>query len=231
MKQLITQHNAGDIGHDYVPSFGMLKHSLLERDLSFVTHIVFHTTGVGVYRREEKLKALGLAKDMLEVTTWTYQNIMPDSGHFVIGENGDIAQTVPVKFAARHVGASRSNAYRSRTIMKLTLPSWYTSDELSGLETAQRFTSLQSAWRMGSCNKVSIGIELVMPRHISDPLPPEQLAPIVALLSRLKLLVPAIKYITTHSHVHPIARTVKGQPYDLTAHHHEQLKTVIPELV
>lgn len=227
MKQLIINHNAGDLGNDYIPSLGILQNRLLKRDMKAVTHLIFHTTGIGVYRREAKLRALNVAAGMLEVVAWTYQNIMPDSGHFVIGNHGYAIQTVPVSYKALHVGANKSSSYTQ--VSPRNLPDWWWHSGSTGF--VRGLDCLHSAWRTKSCNEVSIGVELVMPRTITEALPTAQLNGAKLLADKIRELIPSIEYVTTHSHVHPLARTVKGLPYDLTEHHHAQLKSVISELV
>lgn len=202
-----------------------LKNKLLElRDVSKITHIVVHTTGVSIYKNrldKPDIKPLGLAKGV----AWTYQNIMDDSGHFVVAADG-IGQTVPVKYSARHVGGQDHNLY-APILKEMWLPQWWhhETDKYPLLKESTR-----RAWKKGSCNAVSIGVELLPPRTIKGSFDAKTLENAKILLRELLEKYPQVEYVTTHARVCPTKRTSKNKPYDLFDHLWKQLETECRDL-
>lgn len=189
------------------------------RNLDKITHIVLHETGVGIYKREQKLGT----SDGLELALYVYEKIMPYSAHYVVGPTGTPAQTLSMTQIAQHVGSTNTRAYRRLDDAKqvATIPQWWRS---RSKDHPNQVPSLVEAWKLGSVNACSIGIEIVPPRTRGEALPGVQVQSVAYMIDLICKAVPSIRYITSHCLVHPLSRTtVSGKPYDMTLTRYQQI--------
>ena len=222
-------------GPDFFPGFAY-RHKLLKtRPLTQITHIVLHTTGVGLYRWRKRKKHLAHATDT-ELAKWVYGSIMKSSGHFAVGASGEVTQFVPLDHIAQHCGTGSRPllTYFGRYFDKngktlLThMPEWwrdYMTRQVKLQQESELMHCLEQAWSKKSCNAVSVGIEVCIPEDRIGPLTAQQSASVSELCSALSIELPSIRWIVSHCLVHPLARTAKGgKPYDMLMHQYEQIK-------
>ncbi len=214
----------------YLPSLGVIKCVFAIR--ATISGIVIHTTGGGVIRRWKRQKARFREHSPFDTAVRIYTRIMKASGHYVVGQEGQIVQLVPEHLAAWHVGSRKVNHYR-RNWMRPKYQWW--AEKWSGYDSPLELADgklwqpyhedapvhWRTRWRArhGSCNSNTIGIEVVPPNH--DP----RSAWSDACWTSLTRLILDIGYrtalpierqrIVSHSDVHPIARTTRtGHPWD-----------------
>jgi hypothetical protein len=204
-------------------SLALRKSKLALRDVSKITHVIIHTTGVNIYRRldRDEMKPLGLAKGV----AWTYQNIMEASAHFVVASDG-IGQTNPVKYRAQHVGSKDGRFYRP--IKDKYMPLWWIKE---ARDNDSLRLSATRAWRTGSVNEVSVGIEILPPRARKNHFDVPTIVNLRKLLADLLDRLPNVEYVTTHARVCPTSRTAKDKPWDLFEHLWNQVRSECRDIV
>lgn len=199
-----------------VPGLGY-RQGLLERRAQPPVGVVVHTTGAGIlarFAREGHEKGDATSHD---TAVRVYATIMPDSGHYVVGALGECTQVVPEYAVARHVGSAKSRAYYLPRERWLTpVMAWWHErwpDHHSPLELAGGLF-----WRGGSCNRSTIGIEVVPPLSgARDAWSAECWATLARLVSDVcaRHGIPVDReHVVTHSDAHPLSRTARGSPWD-----------------
>lgn len=121
--------------------------------------IIIHTTGSGPWRRW--YNAQQRYSSPHDAARFVYRRISKNSPHFVVcGETGNVAQLVPLEFAAWHTaGAGMGWRYSRRAFQNL--PEWW----------RERWPELRGPgdlldgrlWRQGTANRLTIGIEVSPP--------------------------------------------------------------------
>jgi hypothetical protein len=212
------------------PGLGYSRGLLAERGRP-ATAIVIHTTGGGILARFRREGAAKGDKTPHDTAVRVYQRIMPDSGHYVIGQSGEVTQVVPETHVARHVGGAKSAPY-------LTGGPWH------GTKDAKRFAWWHARWAglasprdlaggllwapgprgnhrpdAPSCNAGSIGLEVVPPlMSATAPWSDECWAAIAMVVEGVsgRHGIPLDRdCVVTHSDAHPISRTTPhGVPWD-----------------
>ena len=214
----------------YTPSVGVRKALYAPR--AAISGVVIHTTGGGVLRRWKRQRVRYREHSPFDTAVRIYTRLMSASGHYVVGQQGQVVQLVPEHLAAWHVGSRKSRLYRKRWIRPkyqwwedrwshLDSPLDLANGELWSPYPRDADVSWRTRWlsRHGSCNANTIGIEVVPP--IDGP----RLAWSDSCWQVLTQLTVDICYrnqcpvererIVTHSDVHPISRTTRsGHPWD-----------------
>lgn len=195
---------------------------LRDRQLDTITHIVLHETGVGIYRRAQQLKTT----NGLELALHVYEKIMPFSGHYLIGPTGTPVQTASLAKEAQHVGARGSRHYERLDNDVSHLPLWWRT---RSAKHPHMVPSMLSAWKGGSVNNISAGIEIVPPPRGGEELPGVQVQSVAYMIDLLCKKLLNVCYITTHTLVHPISRTtLSGKPYDMRMDRYQQIVDALP---
>jgi hypothetical protein len=198
--------------------------------------VVVHTTGGGIlarFRREGRAKGDRTPHD---TAVRVYRHIMPQSGHYVVGQRGECVQVVPEGLCAWHVGGAGSAPYW-REHWRTPATAWWVQRwpdldsprELAGGRLWDPYIIGPSigarvkaplSWGKGSANAWSVGIEVVPPESgAADEWSPECWATVRALVRDVcaRNGIPCEReYVICHSDAHPLARSVKGQPWDLS---------------
>lgn len=206
--------------------------ALPDRTADVITHICWHTTGVGVRKRAGKTLKLIIDGEMkrvdeasvTEAALYVYQNIMQDyAAHFVIGLDGEIVQTTRLLKKAQHVGTPKSWSK-----IYLHAPQWW---------AYMRSTLEHPLPKDGtSFNMMSIGIEFVSPAR-NGVFTDKQTIAAAILRNELTIkLGKRLLFQVCHSLVRPDpymingkktgGRTLEksGKPIDLTLAQQDQLK-------
>lgn len=214
----------------YTPSLGVRKKAYAPR--ATASGIVVHTTGGGVTRRWKRQRIRFREPSPFDTAVRIYTRIMKASGHYVVGQDGQVVQLVPEHLAAWHVGSRKAKRYRRRWMRPKYAwwaerwPEHRSPISLAGGDLWKPYhedapVSRRTRWasRHGSCNANTIGIEVVPPTESA------QAAWSDACWQALTLLMEDICYrnsiplererIVSHSDVHPLARTTRtGLPWD-----------------
>lgn len=214
----------------YVPSLGVKKVVYAPR--ASVSGVVIHTTGSGPYRRWKRQGQRLKENSSFDTAVRIYTKIMKASGHYVVGQDGQIVQLVPEHLAAWHVGSRKANLYRRnwmRDKYKWWQERWPGYDSPLELADGKLWApypddapvSWRTRWvsRNGSCNANTIGIEVVPPDHGSRAAWSDACWTSVILLTQdicYRNRLPLERQrILSHSDVHPISRTTRsGHPWD-----------------
>jgi hypothetical protein len=122
--------------------------------------VVVHTTGAGPYKRHTAdPERFPMPYD---AALHIYRHISPYCGHFLVcGESGQICQLVPLDMVAWHVGSKGAWRYK--------LPAWDKGKGLGWWHTrhpgkkSPRGLLGGSLWRKGSCNALTVGVEVAPP--------------------------------------------------------------------
>lgn len=194
--------------------------------------IIVHTTGAGVLRR---FREEGLAHEdttPLDTAVRIYSRIMGASSgfaapHYVVGQDGRCVQVCRETFAAHHVGAVTEFGFRRLAAKRLyALPTVVWS---AGCKWwFERWPHVRSPldlaggqlWAGGSCNRNTIGVEVVPPdvdRPSEEPWSPacwETLRELLPDISERRHIPWEREHIITHSDAHPVARSTKGRAWD-----------------
>lgn len=214
----------------YMPSLGVRTKSYAPR--AAVSGVVIHTTGGGVTRRWKRQGSRFKEPSPFDTAVRIYTRIMKPSGHYVVGQGGEVVQLVPEHLAAWHVGSRKVTRYR-RNWMRPKYQWWadrwrgYDSPlEIAGGELWKPYhedapVHWRTRWRSrhGSCNANTIGIEVVPPidgprLSWSDSCWQSLTQLTVDICYRSSLPVERGR-IVSHSDVHPICRTTRsGRPWD-----------------
>lgn len=213
------------------PGRGYLRGRLLPR-AGPARALVIHTTGGGVVRRHEREGARYHEETPFDTACRVYRTIMDASGHYVVGQAGQIAQVVPEDLCAWHVGGGRSAPYWSRwgwghgeryDWWRERWPGLDSPRDLAdghlwdpyviGPGLAARARAPRS-WGRRSANAWSVGVEV---EH-ADEWAPEawrSLARLVGDVAARHGIPLAREHVPTHSDVHPLSRTTRyGSPWD-----------------
>lgn len=202
---------------------GFLRGKYDKRSLDNIRAVVIHTTGGGIIRRWRRERARFPSHTPFDTALRVYHKLMDAGPHYVVGQEGRVAQTCPHEYAAWHVGKSQSWAYWSKNALRRSSKyDWW----------RERWPALQSPaeladgflWRGGQCNPNVLGIEVVPP--IADPTGRGPWSPACERsLVRLCLMlsetynIPLSKYhFFGHSDAHPHRRTEKSRPWDPTVY-------------
>lgn len=195
------------------PGLGFKRGKLQRFERSSYSAIVVHTTGMGIHR---KAKRLGL--DPFGTTLKVFSQQTDASGHYVVGQAGQVAQIIPENIPAWHVGGKNSKKYnRARWWEKPQVawwrerwPQFYTPRDLAGGRlwglSDERFT----------CNGNTVGIEVVPPPD-NGPWSAacwRTLGKLCWDISGRRDIALALETVLSHSDAHPFARSAKGKPWD-----------------
>ena len=179
--------------------------------------VVVHTTGGGVVARYLREGARKGDATPFDTGVRIYTTIMEDSAHYVVGQAGECVQVVPESLAARHVGGSGSVVYARPQSQWMTSGLGWWGDRWPDLATPYELAGGQ-LWRGGSCNRSTVGVEVVPPLSgARGAWSPECWAALAALVSDVcaRHGIPADReHIVTHSDAHPASRSAKGAPWD-----------------
>lgn len=204
------------IASRFVAGLGYRRGLLAERELPPVGAVI-HTTGSGPlarFIREGKRKGDATP---FETAVRIYATIMNDSAAYVVGQRGECVQVVPESHVARHVGSAGAAVYaRPRARWMTPAVAWW----------GERWPELASPhalaggllWRDGSCNRSTIGVEVVPPESgARGAWSPECWATLASLVLSIcgRYEIPVDReHVVSHSDAHPISRSAKGAPWD-----------------
>jgi hypothetical protein len=215
------------------PGLGWAQGKLLPRVGAPVATVV-HTTGGGIIARFEREGRAKGDRTPHDTAVRVYGTIMPESGHYVIGQRGECTQLVPEDSCAWHVGGRGSDAYwRDNWQTKTTAwwaarwPDLDSPRELAGGRLwspyivpptlAQRIRRPLS-WGRGSANAGTYGLEIVPP--VDSPTGPwspdcwRTLARLVLDIHARRSMPLTREHVISHSDAHPIARSTARGPWD-----------------
>lgn len=184
------------------------------------THIIVHTTGAGLAARVKAPEKAAwraahpeAARSTFGAGVWVYCNANDAAPHVLIGQRGERANLVPEELIAWHVGSAGAQKYGSALWARPKIYQWW-RERWAGLTSPRDF----GVWSTGSCNAVSLGVEVACP--LEDPTGPwsdaawARLAALVREWSDRYGIPIDDRHVLTHSDVHPVSRTSKGQPWD-----------------
>ncbi len=191
---------------------------------------VIHHGGAGVIKRYKREKKKYNYTDAMDCHIRIYQDIMPYSGHYVVGdraENG-VVQIIPDELVAWHAGIAHKEKlqyqdfnWRFGALSRKRFKWW--ADRWPGLSGPQDFIC-----RLAPNNHM-IGIELVPTDETQFPeIQMINLAELLLDLSQ-KYDIPWRKErFLTHNDVNPLKRTTwRGQPYDPPVHFWPDLARIL----
>lgn len=193
-----------------------LKQGKYSRRRHPVFAVVIHFTGVGVWQRwkERNMEKYG-KETVFDTAVRRYCTVYDKSGHYVVSQDGTIANVCPEDFVAQHVGSSAWRSYGSKSWCKDGLQWWKKRwpEHESPTDLANG-----KLWSKYSVNAVSVGIE-VSPHEINPmgKFSPKCVASLRALTKDIcaRNNVPWDKeHVLTHADCHPIQRTAKSASYD-----------------
>lgn len=193
---------------------------------------VLHTTGAGIIRRFREEGHEKGDDTPLDTAVRVYSRIMGASSgfaapHYVIGQDGECVQMCREVFAAHHVGSKAELGFRRWLAPRLyALPRaawgvncawWFAQwpDIRSPLDLAGG-----QLWAGGSCNRNSIGVEVVPPDVDEPNKAPWSPAAWVTLRALVEDIAERRRIpwererIISHSDAHPVARSAKGKAWD-----------------
>lgn len=221
-------------GVQLAPSLGY-RRGVYERRTHSPVLIAVHTTGLGPHTR---LSAPRFARwrrktaisDPFAAALWAYAN-MKAGPHYVVGQQGELAQVCPEGLCAWHVAGRNGRAYDGVQWFGSSGRYQWWFDRHHGLTSPKDFasgrawepygtrTGLRVRWaaRGGSVNANSIGIEVVPPRD-NGPWSDSAWEALVSLTCEIALrrgIVVTPRTVLTHSDLDPLARTTPhGNPWD-----------------
>lgn len=180
--------------------------------------VVVHTTGGGILSRFAREGARKGDASPFDTAVRVYTTIMPQSGHYVVGQLGQCAQVVPEMTIAQHVGSAKSRAYWLPRERWMTPELTWWRDRWPELDSPIDLADGQ-LWADGSCNRNAVGIEVVPPESgARDAWSPECWRTLAALVLDITARhhIPCDReHVLTHSDAHPISRSAKGAPWDV----------------
>lgn len=203
------------------PSGSFVIDALNRHEASKPECIVIHTTGGGLAERVRNGKYRGWRQrnpgagdSTFAAGVWVYCHANDAAPHVLIGQGGELARLIDDELIAWHVGGADSKAYEKP--LTGAAYAWWRA----------RWPDLASPrdlcggrlWRAGTCNALSLGVEVACP--LDNPRGPWSEAAWLRLARQViewsvRYGIPIDeKYVFTHSDAHPIARTEKGRPYD-----------------
>lgn len=191
-----------------VTSLAKAKDRLKRRE-SAPESLVIHTTGWGLIRRSTQRPDRWPTPFAAGV--WVYSRVMTSSPHFLIDQEGRMAQTNDLDDVAWHVGSGNRGKYKNKwawgpKATRMAPWSWW----------SRRFPGLTSPldlepWRTGRPNDLTIGVE-VIPSPGGIMVPWSQA--VLARLAEIQALV-GLNTWYTHSELDPLGRTnLAGRPWD-----------------
>lgn len=192
-----------------------------ERNPLRICGVIIHTTGAGPWRRWKtgaRTRDGHAFESPFEAAEFIFSRIVTTGPHFLVcGDTGDWIRMAPDTAVAWHTGSKGAWKYR--------LPGWRALRDVTAW--TNRWPELKSprdfldgnAWRHGSANQLTIGIEVAPPKE--GPRQPwsdatwETLARI-AHRSADEYEFPVDRYhVLSHSDIHPHARISKtGRLWD-----------------
>lgn len=178
--------------------------------------VVVHTTGSGPFRRfrdnPERFPT------PFDAAVHIFENVVDTGAHYVVcGETGRVASMAPHRLAAWHVGGAGAYKYQWPYWYKLAnVTSW--RDRWPELKSPRDFFG-GHAWRRGTVNNLTIGIEVAPPtsgpRNSWSEATWFALSEIITTSARLYRFPVDRYHVATHSDVHPLNRFTKsGHPWD-----------------
>ena len=204
----------------FEPGLGYRTGKLSQRSAP-VQGVIVHTTGGGILSRFAREGAAKGDASPFDTAVRVYTRIMSASGHYVIGQGGEVTQVVPEDVVAHHVGSAKSRPY-------LTGDTWHAArladryawwhERWPGLASPRDLAG-GHMWDGGSCNGVTLGIEVVPPLEgAGKPWSRAcwaSLAEVIADATHRHSVPLERDRIVTHSDAHPLSRTTpRGQPWD-----------------
>ena len=203
------------------PNRGYLRAKYKTRGVGNVVAGIVHTTGAGIVKRWQRQGEKYGEPTPFETALRVYNKLMDAGPHFVVGQEGEIAQTCPIDFAAWHVGKLNSRPYW----LKNVVPDhqwWHDRWGHSYRSPAEMCGGL--LWAGGECNPNVFGIEVVPdvddPHGKKYPWSPaayEAIAHVCFEMAKLcPNFVPGPQTVIGHADAHPLSRTSRGKPWDPT---------------
>lgn len=210
---------------------------------SKVIGAVVHTTGWGPVRRylaakrgytEGQLRSFGAAVGSpFDHALWLYAFAMEEGPHFLVcGASGRAVQLLPTDLVAWGVGSANAHRYDQAGWYRGAVNcKWWL-----GWADEYDITSPMDlpVWAGGKCNPNVVNIEVVPPAlsaaKVGEPWSDRACQVVAEILgkvvNRYDIEVDE-RHILTHSQANPLARTAKGQPWDLGPKQAEQLRDII----
>jgi hypothetical protein len=204
------------------PGLGYRREKLQRYERASYSAIVVHTTGRGVHKKAERW---GVDPFIAALRVFTLQ--VDASGHYLIGQHGQLAQVVPEETPAWHVGQKNHRKYMLARWQKRRTRWW----QKGGMDWwrerwPQYVTPFELArgqlWAPSpttgkpSCNANAIGIEVVPPPDNGawSSLCWGTLCKLCANISERREIPLSLETVLSHSDAHPFARTARGRPWD-----------------
>lgn len=198
--------------HRVTPALALTRGRLRKEARGGVAAIVMHTTGRGVYRRAKQWDCTPL-----EAAEKIYSSVLEASGHYVVGQDGVVAQLVPEAIPAWHVGyAGSAGPVKGVEGLKWWRDAWPDVEHPYDLNCGKIWQK-NPAGSNPSANSWTIGIEVVPPERTGAPWSSNAWAAVIALtadIGRRHSLELRRETLLRHSDLAPRKRTRRGQPWD-----------------
>lgn len=195
------------------PGLGFKRGKLQKFERDSYSAIVVHTTGLGILRKAKRLKL-----DPFATALKVFSQQIETSGHYVVGQHGQLAQCVPERVPAWHVGGKGARKYHKARWWEAKSVAWW----------RERWPQFYSPAELGggrlwgapegrlTCNGNVIGIEVIPPDD-NGPWSIPCWTTIGALcwdISGRRKLALSLETVVSHSDAHPFSRSAKGKPWD-----------------
>ncbi len=203
-----------------LPGLGYKRGKLQRYERGGYHALVVHTTGRGIHKKAKRWGVSGFQAAMRVFATQ-----VDASGHYVVGQGGELGQCVPEEVAAWHVGGRGAAKYHRAGWWKARKVAWWR--ERWPQFTAPGQLAGGSLWLPSpttgkpSCNANTIGVEVVPPEDPRAPWSPECWATLAKLgrdISERRAMELTLETVLTHSDAHPFSRSAKGKPWDPAPH-------------
>jgi hypothetical protein len=205
-------------------SLGVRRNKYAVRDVSQVHSLLFHITGVGMYRHLGKPGT----KTPLDCAAHVYRKIMTAGPHAVISEDG-VLVLCPKELAAHHTGGPRMLALNPQ-------PAWHKEYIKNCEGAAEAFKlgwSSKTKFGLPSANVGSFGVELTSPRNaVTGLFTNAQLDNLIEYTNTVIIPeIPSIQQAVSHSFLAPARRTAQGNPWDPPPRLYRQLYEALTGLL
>lgn len=197
------------------PSRGFRRKKLQRYERASYSALIIHTTGMGVHRKAKRWKV-----DPFLAALRIYSQQMDASGHYVIGQLGQLAQCVPEEIVAWHVGSKGAAAYHRASWWRAKKVAWWRERWPQYVAPGQlargHLWATSPTTCKPSCNSNVIGFEVVPPPDNGE-WSAECWATIAELsrdVSERREIVLSLETVLSHSDAHPRSRSARGKPWD-----------------
>jgi len=198
--------------------------------------IVIHTTGAGPTRRfeDERERRRHGYRSPFDAALRIYAELMNAGPHYLVGQQGQVAQLAPESLCAWHVGGRKAQRYH-RERWQTPHTRWWerrwdlrSPRDLAGGRLWAPYVappSLRVRWAAwmarGSCNANTLGIEVVpSDEFASGPWSAacwDALTGLIFDLASRHAIPLEREHVLTHSDAHPLARSAHNAPWDTSA--------------